>query len=84
MSERILVNPPLRRPPSPGDEVYNHDYTFRRSKDGDELITGKVPEGLLADYVDFGLAPDGTLYSVTYGKDKSIPPRTVKCTFESN
>lgn len=58
----------------------------RVSAPGDEVAIATVPDGTLLDEVVpwFSLAPDGSLYGMSYGlgrPDPSLNPRVVKCVF---
>lgn len=59
----------------------------RISPSGDEVAIATVPDGILDDGAlpSFGLAPDGSLYGLSYGlaePDPSVNPRIVRCVFD--
>jgi hypothetical protein len=61
----------------------------RLSASGDEIAIAIVPDGILDDEALslFSLAPDGSLYGMSYGlaePDPSVNPRVVKCVFKQD
>jgi hypothetical protein len=63
-------------------------YRFvRLSSSGNEVIIATVPAGVLdtGSSPAFSLAPDGSLYGMSYGlmtPDPTFNPRVIKCTFD--
>ena len=64
-------------------------YRFVRiSASGDEMAVATVPDGVLDSVLpSFSLAPDGSLYGMSYGlaePDPSVKPRIIKCAFDTD
>ena len=64
-------------------------YRFVRiSTSGDEAVIATIPDGILDDGTlpSFSLAPDGSLYGMSYGlaePDPSVKPRIIRCVFDA-
>jgi len=58
-------------------------WLILKSKDGKQTFLGEIPHHLLSTFSTFSVAPNGSVYGVTYSPDDMlVAPRIIRCEFD--